>query len=165
MDKATLLAKVISQVKELKKNAMEASEGLLIPTDADEVEVELYDDGGGEGSMSYKASICCDYRPEILSDLRHTLNALQLQLVRAEISTLEGRMKNVFVYTCCKGGNVKIEACQALASTVHRALSSVLDKASSSLEYSLRASYPSKRRRISLLETSTSSCNHDSCSC
>ncbi|MED6161338.1 hypothetical protein PIB30_059787 [Stylosanthes scabra] len=156
MDKATILAKVISQVKELKKNAMEASKGLLIPTDFDEVEVEPYEDGGvgDHGSMSYKASICCDYRPEIVSDLRHTIDALELQLVRAEISTLEGRMKNVFVYRCCKGKghNNNTDACQALARNVQKALSCVIDKATNSLEYSVRASLPSKRRRICLLE-------------
>lgn len=167
MDKATILAEVISQVKELKKNAMEASKGLLIPMDSDEVKIEPYDDDdeGGEGSMSYKASICCDYQPEILSDLRQTLDALQLQLVRAEISTLGNRMKNVFVFKCCKGDNTNIEACQDIASTVHQALSSVLDKASSSLEYSPRTSLPNKRRRLCSIETSTSSCNHGSCSC
>ncbi|MED6155157.1 hypothetical protein PIB30_002886 [Stylosanthes scabra] len=156
MDKATILAKVISQVKELKKNAMEASKGLLIPTDFDEVEVEPYEDGGegDHGSMSYKASICCDYGPEILSDLRHTIDALELQLVRAEISTLDGRMKNVFVYRCCKGKghNNNTDACQALARNLQKALSCVIEKASNSLEYSLRASLPSKRRRICLLE-------------
>ncbi|XP_015956582.1 putative transcription factor bHLH107 [Arachis duranensis] len=151
MDKATILAKVVSQVKELQRNAMEASKGLLIPTDFDEVEVEPYED---HRSMSYKASICCDYRPEILFDLRHTLDALELQLVRAETSTLEGRMKNVFVYRCCKGkgDNNNTEACQALARNVQKALSRVIDKASNALEYSLRASLPCKRRRICLLE-------------
>ncbi|XP_061362024.1 transcription factor bHLH106-like [Gastrolobium bilobum] len=104
MDKATLLAKVISRVKELKKNAAEASKGFLIPMDADEVKVEpSYD-----GSMSYRASVCCDYRPELLSELTQTLEALQLQL----------------------------------------ALSFVLDKASSSMEYSLTTSNPSKRSRL-----------------
>ncbi|XP_027346974.1 transcription factor bHLH30-like [Abrus precatorius] len=165
MDKATLLAEVISQVNELKKNAVEASKGFLIPMDADEVKVEPYDEGG-DGSMSYSATICCDFRPEILSDLRQTLDALQLHLVRAEISTLAGRMKNIFVFTCCKRDNSNnIEACQALAGNVQQALCSVLDKASSSLEFSLRTSHPSKRRRLCFIETSTSSCNHESCSC
>ncbi|KAK7362726.1 hypothetical protein VNO77_04847 [Canavalia gladiata] len=165
MDKATLLAEVISQVKELKKNAVEASKGFLIPMDADEVKVEPYNDEGKDGSMSYSATICCDFRPEILSDLKQTLHAFQLHLVRAEISTLAGRMKNVFIFTCCKGDNINTEACQALASNVHQALCSVLDKASTSLEFSLRTSYPSKRRRLCFIETSTSSCYHGSCSC
>ncbi|KAG5038512.1 hypothetical protein AAZX31_07G189600 [Glycine max] len=167
MDKATLLAEVISQVKELKKNAVEASKGFLIPMDADEVKVEPYDDEGGDGSMSYCATICCDFRSEILSDLRQALDSLPLHLVKAEISTLAGRMKNVFVFTCCKGNinNIDIEKCQALASTVHQALCSVLDKASATLDFSPRTSHASKRRRLCFIETSTSSCNHGSCLC
>ncbi|KAJ1402154.1 Myc-type, basic helix-loop-helix [Sesbania bispinosa] len=160
MDKATLLAEVISQVKELKKNAAESSKGFLIPMDADEVKVEPCDDGGADGSVPYRATVCCDYRPDLLSELRQTLDALQLQLVRTELSTLGDRVKNVFVYSCCKGDINDIEACQLIASTVHQALSSVLDKPSSSLDhYSLRESYPCKQR------TSTFSCNHESCSC
>lgn len=165
MDKATLLAEVISQVKELKKNAVEASKGLLIPMDDDEVKVEPYNDGGEYESLSYRATICCDFRPEILSDLRQTLDSLPLHLVKAEISTLSGRMKNVFVFTCCKENNIDIQACQTLASTVHQALCSVLDKASASLEFSPRTSHASKRRRLCFMETSTSSCNNGSCLC
>ncbi|MED6195228.1 hypothetical protein PIB30_035925 [Stylosanthes scabra] len=55
MDKATLLGEVVKQVKELKKNAEEASQGFLIPMDFDEAE-------GGEGdgsSMCYRATLCC----------------------------------------------------------------------------------------------------------
>ncbi|XP_061373415.1 transcription factor bHLH30-like [Gastrolobium bilobum] len=165
MDKATLLAEVISQVKELKTKAVEASKGILIPMDADEVNVVPNDDDVEDGSMSYSATICCDYQPELLSDLGKTFDTLQLP-VKAKISTLGGRMKNVFIYTCCEGDNINMEACQAIASTVHEALSSVLVKASKSLEYSLRRSRPSKRRRLCFInETSTSPCNNGSCSC
>src|ERR1051325_7948485 len=137
MDKATLLAKVISQVKELKKNAMEASKCFLIPMETDEVKVEPYDTKLEYGCMSYMATICCDYQPEILSDLKTTLDALQLQLVKSEMATLERRMKNVFVFTCCKGDNhsniVNVEECQSIATVVHKALGSVLEKASTSM--------------------------------
>ncbi|KEH36580.1 transcription factor [Medicago truncatula] len=118
MDKATLLAEVIRQVKHLKKNADEASKGYSIPTDDDEVKVEPYENGG---SFLYKASISCDYRPELLSDLRQTLDKLQLQL----------------------------------------ALSSVLERASTSMDYSLRTPRPCKQMQ----QTSTMSCNHEFCSC
>ncbi|XP_054803960.1 putative transcription factor bHLH107 [Prosopis cineraria] len=157
MDKATLLAEVINQVKLLKKNAMEASRGFLIPMDDDEVKVESCNHEGRDGSMFYMASICCDYRPELLSDLRQALDGLQLQLMRAEISTLGGRVKNVFFFRCCKTEHINIEACQLVPSTVHQVLSSVLERASSSLEYSLGMSLRSKRRRLCFLETSTSS--------
>jgi hypothetical protein len=136
MDKATLLAEVIRQVKELKNNANQASNGYLIP-------------------------ICCDYQPKLLYDLKQTLDTLQLKLVRAELSTLGDRVKNEFVYNCCEVGIYNIELCQLIASNVHQALSSVLDKASASMEYSLRAPHPTNQ----LQQTSTLSCNHDFCSC
>lgn len=158
MDKATLLAEVIRQVKHLKKNADEASKGYSIPTDDDEVKVEPYENGG---SFLYKASISCDYRPELLSDLRQTLDKLQLQLVREEISTLGDRVKNEFVYTCCKVDIYDIELCPLIASNVHQALSSVLERASTSMDYSLRTPRPCNQMQ----QTSTMSCNHEFCSC
>lgn len=164
MDKATLLAEVIKQVKELKKNTEESSKGYLIPMDNDEVKVEIepYENGGLNGSIPYKASICCDYRPELLSDLKQTLDTLKVQLVRAELSTLGDRVKNEFVYTCCKADIYNVELCQIIASNVHQALSSVLDKGSTSLDYSLRVSHSFNQLQH---QTSTLSCNHEFCSC
>nr|WIE96139.1 basic helix-loop-helix transcription factor [Loropetalum chinense var. rubrum] len=157
MDKATLLAEVISQVKELKKNATEASKGLLIPTDSDEVRVEPHDDILGDGTFSFRAFLCCDYRPELLSDLRQALDALHLNTVKAEISTLGSRVKNVFIFTSSKEGNDSAEARQLLATSIHQALSSVLDKVSASPEYSPRTTLPNKRRRVSFFDSSSSS--------
>jgi UTP:GlnB (protein PII) uridylyltransferase len=158
MDKATLLAEVIRQVKHLKKNADEASKGYSIPTDDDEVKVEPCENGG---SFLYKASISCDYRPELLTDLRQTLDKLQLQLVREEISTLGDRVKNEFVYTCCNVDIYDIEQCQLIGNNVHQELSSVLERVSTSMDYSLRAPRLCKQMQ----QTSTLSCNHEFCSC
>ena len=129
MDKATLLAEVIRQVKELKSNANQASNGYLIPIDGNEVKVESCEKGVVDGSILYKASICCDYQPKLLSELKQTLDTLQLKLVRAELSTLGDRIKNEFVYNCCKVNIYNIELCQLIASNVYQALSlsSVLD--------------------------------------
>ncbi|TXG47560.1 hypothetical protein EZV62_026854 [Acer yangbiense] len=158
MDKAALLAEVINQVKELKKNAMETGKGYLIPMDADEVKVEPYNDESGDGTFLFEASLCCEYRPELMSDLRQALDALPLKMIKAEISTLGERLKNVFVFTSCNEGNIdNAEASQLLASAVHQALSSVLDKASPLPEYSPRTTLPNKRQRISFFESSSSS--------
>lgn len=158
MDKAALLAEVISQVKELKKNATEASKGFLIPTDTDEVRVEPLNDEAEDGKFHFRASLCCDYRPELLSDLRQALDALHLNIVNAEISTLGGRVKNVFFFSSyIEEKDNDADARQLLASSIHQALSSVLDKVSTSLEYSPRTTLPSKRRRISFFDSSSSS--------
>ncbi|XP_059664097.1 transcription factor bHLH106-like [Cornus florida] len=159
MDKATLLAEVISEVKQLKKNAMEASKDLLIPMDTDEVRVEPHNGEVEDGTLSVRASICCDYRPELLSDLRQAIGSLHLKMVRAEVSTLGGRVKNEFIFTSGKEMNSSdAEACQLLVSSVHQALTSILDKVSSaSSEYSPRTTLPTKRRRVSFFDSWSSS--------
>ncbi|KAJ4981770.1 hypothetical protein NE237_032607 [Protea cynaroides] len=157
MDKATLLAEVISNVKELKRNAIEASKGFVIPMDVDEVSIEPYDDGSSAGSFCIRATLCCDYRPELLSDLRQALEALRLKTLRAEISTLGGRVKNVFVMTSCAEGSAdNAEVQHFLACSVQQTLRKVLDKVSASSDFSTGFTVPNKRRRVSLIDSLTS---------
>ncbi|OMO76278.1 hypothetical protein CCACVL1_15803 [Corchorus capsularis] len=157
MDKATLLGEVIRQVKELKKNAVEASKGCLVPMDDDEVKVEPFDDQAN-GTFLFKASICCDYRPDLLTDIRQALEALPIKMVKAEISTLGSRLKNDLVFTGSRSAHVDdAEARRFLACSIHQALNSVLEKASVSPEYSPSLTFPSKRRRISYFDSSSSS--------
>uniref|UniRef100_A0ACD5VEW4 Uncharacterized protein n=1 Tax=Avena sativa TaxID=4498 RepID=A0ACD5VEW4_AVESA len=68
MDKATLLARVVDQVKHLKRRASEATQlPPAIPPETDEVSVECYfvsdfDDSG----MYIMASVSCDDRPDLV---------------------------------------------------------------------------------------------------
>lgn len=153
MDKASLLAEVICQVKQLKVSAAEASKGLLIATDADEVIVEPLDRSLGCGTY-FLASVCCDYKREVLSDVKQALESLHLNILKAEISTFKKRMKYVFVFT---GGNDygSVKEQQILMKTVHQALSSILEKISLSTEYTPRTMPPNKRRKISFYESSS----------
>ncbi|KAA8519675.1 hypothetical protein F0562_013880 [Nyssa sinensis] len=156
--KPRCLLKLSAKVRQLKKNATEASKGLLIPMDADEVRVEPHEDGTGDGTLSVRASLCCDYKPELLSDLRRALGALHLNIAKAEVSTLGGRVKNLFIFTSNKERNGNDpKAHQHLVTSVHQALSSILDKVSTSSEYSPRTTLPNKRRRISFFDSSSSS--------
>ncbi|KAF8026354.1 hypothetical protein BT93_F2982 [Corymbia citriodora subsp. variegata] len=159
MDKATLLAEVVNQVKELKKKAIEASKGLLVPMDADEITVEPCDDGAGDSAFSFRASICCEYRPELLSEMRQALEALPLKIVKAEVSSLEGRLKNAFVFSSSEEEHQSIdsEARQSLISSVYQALNSLLEKSSDLPDYSPRMTISSKRRRLSSFDSSSSS--------
>ncbi|KAJ6763984.1 TRANSCRIPTION FACTOR BHLH30 [Salix purpurea] len=160
MDKASLLAEVIGHLKELKSQAAEAGEGLLMPLDIDEVSVEQEEDGLCTAPYLIRASICCDYKPEILSDLRKALDDLNLIIMRAEIVTLEGRMKNVFVMSSCKeglSGDSKVH--QFLTGSIHKAFRSILDKFSQ--EFSLESTLSSKRRRAALFQPSLSSSSGD----
>ncbi|KAL2496803.1 transcription factor bHLH [Forsythia ovata] len=158
MDKAALLAEVINKVKELRGNVAEATKGTLVSTNVDEVKVEQQGDGHDGASFSIRASLYCDYRHEILSDLRVALESLPLKTMRAEIATLGSRMVNVFVVTGCNTVNVEnTEDCQPLIDSVRQALKAVLDKFYASEEFTSRNIVSSKRRKVSFLSPSNSS--------
>ncbi|KAE8656363.1 Basic helix-loop-helix DNA-binding superfamily protein, putative isoform 2 [Hibiscus syriacus] len=168
MDKATLLGEVIMQLKEMRKNATEASKGLLVPMDNDEVSVEPCSIDEADGMVSFKASICCDYRPQLLTDLRQALDALpfSFKILKSEISTLGSRLKTDFVFTAGYSsaahvvdnhGDADADAWRFLACSIRQALDSVLEKASTSLDYSQFLTFPNKRRRISYIDSSSSS--------
>ncbi|CAN1150058.1 Transcription factor bHLH51 [Linum perenne] len=156
MDKATLLAEVINQVKTLKQNAIEASKGLLIPMDHDQVKVEPYP--SGTTTFSCKASLCCEYRPELMFEIRQAIKSLQLKLADAEMSTLGSRVKIVFILTKCglQDGDAKSQ--RELVNCIHHTLSSVLEKGHALPEYSPRTMISNKKRRVSYLDSSSSSC-------
>ncbi|KAK4421174.1 Transcription factor [Sesamum alatum] len=148
-DKATLLAEVISQVKQLRATARRASEGLHIPMDADEVHVEIVEHNGGDGSFLLRASLCCDYRPDLLSDIRQAINDLHIQVLKSEICTLGGRVKTVFLVTTGERDKDGAAGLEVLVSSVRGALSKILDKVSASAEYALDLFSPRKRQRVS----------------
>lgn len=140
MEKAALLGEVINQVKLLRQSVCEATEGrsVLIPSDMDEMKVEEEEDGSK--SICIRASLCCDFRQDLLTDLKEALEGLPLKTIRAEIATLGTRMVNVFVMSAPHQDK------QLLLHNVRQALRSVLDKFYASEDYSSRDT-PSKRRR------------------
>ncbi|CAH9103576.1 unnamed protein product [Cuscuta europaea] len=92
-DKASLLAEVIQHVKELRRQTSLISETNQIPTEIDELTVDASDDDDGKPMI--RASLCCEDRPDLLSDLIKTLKALRLRTLKAEITTIGGRVRNV----------------------------------------------------------------------
>ncbi|KAL0446921.1 UNVERIFIED_CONTAM: Transcription factor [Sesamum latifolium] len=97
-DKASLLAEVIQHVKELKRQTSQLAETSPVPTEIDELTVDNYA-SDEDGKWVLKASICCEDRPDLLPDLIKTLKALRLRTVKAEITTLGGRVRNVLFIT------------------------------------------------------------------
>ncbi|XP_031498380.1 transcription factor bHLH30-like [Nymphaea colorata] len=97
-DKASLLAEVIQHVKELKRQMLEIAEVSPVPTETDELTVDP-DESPGDGKLLIKASICCEDRSDLLSDLIKALKSLRLRTLKAEITTLGGRVRNVLVVT------------------------------------------------------------------
>ncbi|KAI3440796.1 BHLH domain-containing protein [Psidium guajava] len=146
LDKAALLSEVINHLRKLKGNAEEAMQQYVIPTDADEIKVEQR-----QGEVldlefeTIKASICCAYRPGLLSNLRQALVDLGLIVLSAEVATLEGRMKSIMILSKCHEGDKTL--CHFLSSSLHLALCSIVDQFSASGE-SQRPLVSNKRRRV-----------------
>ncbi|KAL2904976.1 Transcription factor bHLH30 [Bienertia sinuspersici] len=97
-DKASLLAEVIQHVKELRRQTSIIAETSVVPTESDELTVDAASDDQ-DGKFVIKASICCDDRSDLLPDLIKALKALRLRTLKAEITTLGGRVKNVLFVT------------------------------------------------------------------
>ncbi|KAL6577703.1 Transcription factor bHLH30 [Orobanche minor] len=98
-DKASLLAEVIQHVKELKRQTSLLDETIPVPTETDELTVDNNASDDRDGKWMIRASICCEDRSDLLRDLIKTLKELRLKTLRAEITTLGGRVKNVLFVT------------------------------------------------------------------
>ena len=129
-DKATLLAKVVQRVKELKQQTLEItdSDQTLLPSETDEISVLHYGDYSNDGHIIFKASLCCDDRSDLLPDIMEILKSLHMKTLRAEISTLGGRTRSVLVVAADKEMH-GVESVHFL----QNALKSLLERSSKSL--------------------------------
>jgi hypothetical protein len=154
MDKAALLAAVITHVKKLKTNAARISSHCpSVPADADEVTVELVHQDASSSSHGFlvKATLSCDDGADLFADVKNALRLLGLRVVGSEVATLGGRVRFTFLMSPTYG-DVSV-----VVDSVQQALQSVIDKANSALEFAPRASLLNKRRRVSTFESSSSS--------
>ncbi|KAG0498151.1 hypothetical protein HPP92_002842 [Vanilla planifolia] len=154
LDKAGLLAEVISHIKKLKADAVEASNICTIPSDADELSVEVERADACNSGFSIKASLCCEDRPELLADLKQAMDSLHLKTLAAEMSTLGGRFKFVFVGAIEELVN-DVER-HVLMTSIHQALKAVIH-GGSSIDFLPNACFPGKRRKVLPFESSSSS--------
>ncbi|OMO54624.1 hypothetical protein CCACVL1_27716 [Corchorus capsularis] len=132
--KASLLAKVVQRVKELKQQTLEITELETFPSETDEITVLSCDYSTTDGRLIFKASLCCEDRSDLLPELMEILNSLHLKTLRAEMSTLGGRIRNVLIVAADKDHSIE---------SVHflqNALKSLLERSNSSDR--------SKRRRV-----------------
>lgn len=134
-DKASLLAEVIQHVKELRRQTSIIAETSIVPTETDELTVDAASDDQ-DGKFIIKASLCCDDRSDLLPDLIKALKTLRLRTLKAEITTLGGRVKNVlFVTHEPNNGDHDSQVDhdeeppqQCSISTIQEALKAVMDK-------------------------------------
>ncbi|CAH8363813.1 unnamed protein product [Eruca vesicaria subsp. sativa] len=151
-DKASLLAEVIQHVKELKRETSVISETNLVPTESDELTVAFTEEEDmGDCRFVIKASLCCEDRSDLLPDMIKTLKAMRLKTLKAEITTVGGRVKNVlFVTGDESSGEDEME--EYCIGTIEEALKAVMDK--SNVEET-SSSGNAKRQRMSSHNTIT----------
>lgn len=124
-DKASLLAKVVQRVKELKQQTNEISGLESFPSETDEISV-LSGECSSDGRLIFKASLCCEDRSDLLPELIEILKSLHLKTLRAEIATLGGRIRNVLVVAADKDHS-SVESVHFL----QNALKSLLERSTS----------------------------------
>jgi len=152
MDKATLLARVVDQVKLLKRKASEATQSMALPPETNEVSIELDTGdngvvvaGTGTDKMIYmKASISCDDRPDLIAGLTQAFHGLRLRTVRADLTSLGGRAQHVFVLCREEGWGSAGASLRSLKEAVRQAVARV---ASPEMAYG-SSPFQSKRQRI-----------------
>ncbi|MBA0805728.1 hypothetical protein Gohar_005219 [Gossypium harknessii] len=150
-DKASLLAEVIQHVKELKRQTSLIAETSPVPTEIDELTVDTSEE---DGKFVIKASLCCEDRSDLLPDLIKTLKALHLKTLKAEITTLGGRVKNVLFITgeedSSSSGEQQQQQLQYCISSIQEALKAVMEK--TSVDESSSGNVKRQRTNISILE-------------
>lgn len=150
-DKASLLAEVIQHVKELKRQTSLIAESSPVPTEIDELSVDNASDE--DGKFIIKASLCCEDRSDLLPDLIKTLKALRLKTLKAEITTLGGRVRNVLFITSEDDDVVLDQQQQYSITSIQEALKSVMEKAAGGGDDSASAaSVKRQRTNINILE-------------
>ncbi|KAK3042111.1 hypothetical protein RJ639_001813 [Escallonia herrerae] len=152
MDKAALLGSVVEHVNDLKRKALEVSKLFTIPTDVDEVTVDCDFDSDSSSSSTndsrkskdnifIKASVCCDDRPELFAELNRALKGLRLTTVQADMTSLGGRVKVIFVL--CTKANDGV-GMNTLKQSLKLVLSRIVTSSSTATNYRIR----SKRQRF-----------------
>ncbi|CAN4106727.1 unnamed protein product [Withania somnifera] len=148
-DKASLLAEAVRCVRELKKTTSELGatttmsedddddndnnrttfmKKLMYPSESDELKIGYCSSNNNntdnsDGILIVKASICCEDRPDIMMELRRALSTIQGKVVRAEMSTVGGRIKCVLWLEMLESG-----CKEGLLVQLRRALKVVMDK-------------------------------------
>ncbi|XP_019182843.1 PREDICTED: transcription factor bHLH30-like [Ipomoea nil] len=172
-DKASLLAEAVKCVRELKKTTTElaavpesdaddnsfsyaAAAGTsgggdvrrptkyMFPSETDELKLSYAGEAGG-GNL--KAALCCEDRPEIITELVRALKSVEGKVVRAEMATVGGRIKCV-LWVHVEGLNGGNKGGEEVVAAVRRALKVVVDRSNAVVNSSLQELPGHKRPRL-----------------
>ncbi|XP_020102609.1 transcription factor bHLH30-like [Ananas comosus] len=155
MDKASLLSKVVDQVKDLKRKANDTSKTVNVPPEIDEVTVERHKGGrdhtfSGDETLRMRVSVTCDDRPDLFASLIQAFHKLRLRTIRADITCIGGRVQNVFIL-CGTGEGSENMCLGSLKECLKEALAKAASPEvllSSSSSSSSSSSFSSKRQRL-----------------
>jgi UTP:GlnB (protein PII) uridylyltransferase len=126
MDKATVLAETVRQVRELRKTVSDleavcrgssSTKDCVFPGEANRLSLENCDNHQG----LVKVTFSCEDRPGLISAVARTLRSMKGRVVKFEMVTLGGRTKNVLWVRGLSGGNEGIVM-------LRRALKVVIDR-------------------------------------
>lgn len=135
-------------MRDLKKHAAEIGGADSFPTEADEVAVDPVDIPTAAGRRHIlMASLCCDDRSGLLPELAETLKSHRLKILRAEIATVGGRVRNVLAVVGEDGGGDAASAGGGPAAFLEESLRAMVDRG-------IPEDRP-KRRRVSGRRTAT----------
>ncbi|VFQ70107.1 unnamed protein product [Cuscuta campestris] len=140
-DKASLLTEAVRCVRELKKATAELAAAMspettadgveappsfnTFPSEIDELKLSYTGEDDDSGAGNVRAAICCEDRPEIMPELARALKSVEGTVVRAEMSTVGGRIRIALwlrVEGLGKGGD------EAALAAVKLALKEVVDR-------------------------------------
>ncbi|GKD48139.1 transcription factor bHLH30-like protein [Tanacetum coccineum] len=116
-----------------KSQSLHKSDELIIDNTSDE-----------DGNLVIRASLCCEDRSDLLPDLIKTLKALHLRTLKAEITTLGGRVKNVLFITGDQDSNNNDSTTNYSINMIQEAFKAVMEKTNGDHESS---SGSAKRQR------------------
>nr|XP_043611319.1 putative transcription factor bHLH107 [Erigeron canadensis] len=136
-DKASLLAKVVQRLKELKQTTLEIEDHESIPLETDEIKVVRLNSDRNNGRILVKVSMCCEDQPDLLGAMIQTLKSMQMSPLRVEMVAIGGRIRNIVLgeYDCRR------YECGELVDCLKEALSCLLKR-------NLGSNQSSKRRRM-----------------
>ncbi|KAL7608737.1 transcription factor bHLH30 [Lactuca sativa] len=149
-DKASLLAEVIQHVKELKRQTSIIAEQSPVPTETDELTIDNTSDE--DGNIVIRASLCCDDRSDLLPDLIKTLKALRLRTLKAEITTLGGRVKNVLFITGDQDSTNNNDTVNYSIGMIQEAFKAVMEKTNGDHESSSGSVKRQRTNNINVLD-------------
>nr|GEV79669.1 transcription factor bHLH51-like [Tanacetum cinerariifolium] len=142
MDKATLLGKVVEHVKDLKLETMELGKVFTIPTDFDEVIIDQNSNNVGPcNDVFIKASVCCEDRAELFSEIKDALNSLRLTMVQADMTCLGGRIICNFIL--CVSNNTS----ENEVTSLKHSLKILLNRIVSTSSWTMSSNYRIKSKR------------------